>query len=77
MMACVGVPVNGTMCVHMHDVVCGAALQAAIECDASDATSMHLLGQWCYSVVSIPWYQRQVATVLFATPPTSSYEEVL
>ena len=51
-------------------------LQRAIECDAKDATSMHLLGQWCYSVVSIPWYQRQVATVLFATPPHSTYEEV-
>ena len=50
--------------------------QAAIECDGSDATSMHLLGQWCYSVVSVPWYQRQVATVLFATPPHSTYEEV-
>ena len=50
--------------------------QRAIECDASDATSMHLLGQWCYSVVSIPWYQRKIASVLFATPPHSTYEEV-
>lgn len=30
----------------------------------------------CYSVVSVPWYQRKVATVIFATPPSSSYEEV-
>ena len=30
----------------------------------------------CYSVASVPWYQRKVATVIFATPPSSSYEEV-
>ena len=51
-------------------------MQAAIECDAKDATSMHLLGQWCFSVVTIPWYQRQIASVLFATPPQSTIEEV-
>ena len=51
--------------------------QSAIECDAKDATSMHLLGQWCYSVVSVPWYQRQVASVFFATPPQSTYQEVI
>lgn len=51
--------------------------QKAIECDSGDSTSMHLLGQWCYSVVSVPWYQRKVATVLFATPPQSTYEEVI
>ncbi|CAI8015560.1 Regulator of microtubule dynamics protein 1 [Geodia barretti] len=50
---------------------------SAIECDAKDATSMHLLGQWCYSVVSVPWYQRQVASVFFATPPQSTYQEAL
>jgi tetratricopeptide (TPR) repeat protein len=49
----------------------------AIECDGSDATSMHLLGQWCYSVVSVPWYQCKIASVLFATPPESTYEEAL
>ena len=30
----------------------------------------------CYSVASVPWYQRKVAIVIFATPPSSSYEEV-
>jgi len=25
----------------------------------------------------MPWYQQKVASVIFATPPTSSYKEVL
>ena len=58
-------------------IVLYVSYQSAIECDAKDATSMHLLGQWCYSVVSVPWYQRQVASVFFATPPQSTYQEVL
>ena len=37
---------------------------------------MHLLGQWCYSVVSVPWYQRKIASVFFATPPQSTHQEV-
>ena len=30
-----------------------------------------------YSISDIPWYQRKAASVLFATPPESSFEESL
>lgn len=49
----------------------------AIELNQKDATCKHLLGQWCYAIVDVPWYQRQFAIVFFATPPTSSFEEAL
>lgn len=30
----------------------------------------------CYTFADMPWYQRQVAAAIFASPPTSTYEEV-
>ncbi|OXB75857.1 UNVERIFIED_CONTAM: hypothetical protein H355_016612 [Colinus virginianus] len=50
--------------------------QRAIELNPKDATSIHLMGVWCYSFAELPWYQRKIAAVLFAAPPTSTYEEV-
>ncbi|OXB69377.1 hypothetical protein ASZ78_004867 [Callipepla squamata] len=51
--------------------------QRAIELNPKDATSIHLMGVWCYSFAELPWYQRKIAAVLFAAPPTSTYEEAL
>lgn len=30
----------------------------------------------CYTFAEMPWYQRRVARMLFAAPPSSTYEEV-
>uniref|UniRef100_T1IYH0 Regulator of microtubule dynamics protein 1 n=1 Tax=Strigamia maritima TaxID=126957 RepID=T1IYH0_STRMM len=49
----------------------------ATELNPLDPTSFYILGMWCYSVTDLPWYQRQIASVIFATPPTSSYEEAI
>ncbi|XP_027417418.1 regulator of microtubule dynamics protein 1 isoform X4 [Bos indicus x Bos taurus] len=51
--------------------------EKAIELNPKDATSIHLMGIWCYTVAEMPWYQRRIAKVLFATPPGSTYEEAL
>uniref|UniRef100_A0A8C6T2Q0 Regulator of microtubule dynamics protein 1 n=1 Tax=Neogobius melanostomus TaxID=47308 RepID=A0A8C6T2Q0_9GOBI len=52
-------------------------LQRAIELNAEDVLSMFILGVWCFSFAELPWYKRIVLTVLFASPPESSYEEVI
>ncbi|KAK7878020.1 hypothetical protein WMY93_031333 [Mugilogobius chulae] len=52
-------------------------LLRAIELNPKDATSMYILGYWCFSFAELPWYQRKVAAVIFGTPPTSTYEEAL
>ncbi|KAM3860303.1 regulator of microtubule dynamics protein 1 [Diretmus argenteus] len=52
-------------------------LERAIELNAKDATSIHILGHWCFAFAELPWYQRKVAAVIFASPPTSTYEEAL
>ncbi|XP_073749039.1 regulator of microtubule dynamics protein 1 isoform X2 [Callorhinus ursinus] len=54
-----------------------AAHKKAIELNPKDATSIHLMGIWCYTFAEIPWYQRRIAKMLFATPPSSTYEEAL
>ncbi|XP_075994299.1 regulator of microtubule dynamics protein 1 [Genypterus blacodes] len=52
-------------------------LERAVELNPKDATSLHILGYWCFSFAELPWYQRKVAAVIFASPPSSTYEEAL
>ncbi|XP_053414353.1 regulator of microtubule dynamics protein 1 isoform X2 [Nycticebus coucang] len=54
-----------------------AVHKKAIELNPKDATSIHLMGIWCYTFAEMPWYQRRIAKILFATPPSSTYEEAL
>ncbi|KAI8485925.1 regulator of microtubule dynamics protein 1-like [Branchiostoma floridae x Branchiostoma belcheri] len=49
----------------------------AIALNPKDATSIHLLGLWCFTMAEMPWYQAKIAAVIFATPPTSTYDEAL
>ncbi|XP_053571151.1 regulator of microtubule dynamics protein 1 isoform X2 [Bombina bombina] len=51
--------------------------QRAIELNPKDATAIHLIGLWCYSFADLPWYQTKIASALFATPPSSTFEEAL
>ncbi|KAM9552935.1 regulator of microtubule dynamics protein 1 [Salvelinus alpinus] len=52
-------------------------LQRAIELNPKDATSIHILGYWCFAFAELAWYQRKVAAMIFASPPTATYEEAL
>uniref|UniRef100_G3NAR8 Regulator of microtubule dynamics protein 1 n=1 Tax=Gasterosteus aculeatus aculeatus TaxID=481459 RepID=G3NAR8_GASAC len=52
-------------------------LERAIELNPKDATSLFILGYWCFSFAELPWYQRKVAAVIFSSPPNSTYEEAL
>lgn len=47
----------------------------AIELNPQDATSQHCMGKWCWSILQIGWIERQAASLLFGTPPTSTYDE--
>ncbi|XP_012679614.2 regulator of microtubule dynamics protein 1 [Clupea harengus] len=52
-------------------------LERAVELNPKDATSLHILGYWCYAFAELPWYQRKVAAMIFASPPTATFEEAL
>lgn len=47
----------------------------AIELNPNDATIQHCMGKWCWSILQIGWLERQAASLLFGTPPTSTYDE--
>jgi hypothetical protein len=40
-------------------------------------TARHLLGVWCFTFADMAWYERKIASTLFATPPAATYEEAL
>ena len=42
-----------------------------------DPTVSHILGRWCFSVAGISFVERTAASVLFASPPTATYEEAV
>ncbi|XP_056290366.1 regulator of microtubule dynamics protein 1 [Pseudoliparis swirei] len=52
-------------------------MERAVELNPRDATSLYILGYWCFAFAELPWYQRKLAAVIFATPPQSTYEEAL
>lgn len=49
----------------------------AIALRPRDPVLQHIMGVWCFEVASLSWVMRQVASALFGSPPTSSYEEAL
>ncbi|KAK9297923.1 hypothetical protein QLX08_008463 [Tetragonisca angustula] len=49
----------------------------AIELNPEEPTLMYMLGNWCYQVADLTWYQRKIASVIFGEPPSSSFEEAL
>ena len=50
--------------------------QLSLEWD-DRALFLSKFGCRCFSVAEVPWYQQKVASAIFATPPTSTYEEAL
>uniref|UniRef100_UPI00398E51A2 regulator of microtubule dynamics protein 1 isoform X3 n=1 Tax=Pristiophorus japonicus TaxID=55135 RepID=UPI00398E51A2 len=54
-----------------------AAHKKAIELNPKDATSIHLMGLWCFTFAEMPWVQQKIAAMFFTTPPISTYEEAL
>lgn len=53
------------------------SLVAAASKMPEDSSVQTALGQWCAKVAGISWVERQAASLLFGSPPQSSYEEAL
>ncbi|KAG8441865.1 hypothetical protein GDO86_010880 [Hymenochirus boettgeri] len=52
-------------------------LEKAIELNPNDATTIHVIGLWCYMFADLPWYQVKIASALFGAPPSATFEEAL
>ena len=54
-----------------------AHFEKAVELNPSDGMSHYCLGAWCFGLADLSWIMRNVAAAVFATPPSSTYEEAL
>ncbi|KOX76017.1 Regulator of microtubule dynamics protein 1 [Melipona quadrifasciata] len=48
-----------------------------IELNPEEPRLVYMLGNWCFQVADLTWYQRKIASVIFGDPPSSSFEEAL
>ena len=49
----------------------------AIKYDPSNAGNYHVMGRWHYALSDLSWIERQIASIIYATPPQASFEEAL
>ncbi len=49
----------------------------AIEIDPNYDGSLHVMGRWHYGVADLSWFERSVASLVYATPPTGSFNEAV
>ena len=49
----------------------------AQELAPEDATLAHILGRWAFGVANISFVERTLASAIFASPPTATFEEAL
>lgn len=62
---------------NTYTELCALYFQLAVTFNPNDATTLHMLGEWCYQIADMPWYRRKIAQTLFSNPPQSSYEDAL
>lgn len=49
----------------------------AIQYDPEDDANYHVMGRWHYALADLSWIERQIASIIYATPPAASFEEAL
>ena len=49
----------------------------AIELDPSYDGTYHLMGRWHYNIADLAWYERTIASTIYATPPEGSFDEAI
>ena len=47
----------------------------AIELDPENDSWQHVMGRWHYTLADLSWFERQIAALIYATPPKASFEE--
>uniref|UniRef100_A0A915CVD1 Regulator of microtubule dynamics protein 1 n=1 Tax=Ditylenchus dipsaci TaxID=166011 RepID=A0A915CVD1_9BILA len=52
-------------------------LDKGLSIDPSEYLLLHMRGRFAYSVASLSWLEKSVASTLFATPPKATFQEAL
>ncbi|MBC8400185.1 MAG: hypothetical protein H8E14_01715 [Candidatus Marinimicrobia bacterium] len=47
----------------------------AIELDPEDSGNYHVMGRWHFTLADLSWFERTIASIVYATPPEASFEE--
>ncbi len=47
----------------------------AVALDPVTDTWQHVMGQWHYKLADLSWFERTIASVVYATPPKATFEE--
>jgi tetratricopeptide (TPR) repeat protein len=47
----------------------------AIELDPNYDSWQHVLGRWHYTLADLSWFERTIASIVYADPPDASFEE--
>ena len=68
---------GGTSDTIKNSFVVRSHFERACDLMPTDATSRHLLGLWCFEVAKLSWVERKAAALLFATPPTATFEQAI
>lgn len=68
---------EGTKAKIQQSIVSKNHMLRAHALNPKDGTTLYLLGVWCYTFADLSWHQRKLAELIFASPPSSTYEEAL
>lgn len=52
-------------------------LEVAIKLKPDEAYLYHVYGRWCMEVAKLSWVERNIAKLIFGTPPEATYEDAL
>ena len=47
----------------------------AIELDPDNDSWQHVMGRWHYTLADLNWFERTIASIIYATPPEASFEQ--
>lgn len=47
----------------------------AIELDPDNDSNYHVMGRWHFALADLSWVERQIASLIYATPPSASFEK--
>ncbi|UCH11398.1 MAG: hypothetical protein JSU61_05785 [Fidelibacterota bacterium] len=47
----------------------------ATELDPSNDSWPHVMGRWHYTLADLSWFERTIASIVYATPPQASFDE--
>jgi tetratricopeptide (TPR) repeat protein len=49
----------------------------AIELDPENDSNYHVMGRWHFALADLSWFERKIASIIYATPPAASFEKAV